>query len=134
MVLVIVETEVRPTEDIEKVKKALSTIIVFNDNIEVEELSGGYRILRVKCSDLKCLKPLRDTIRIQQVEPAVKSYLYKYMEEDKVSIMLHKQAAYVGKISLIDNSKESPLGPIRIDIEGSEEEVYNAVQYLTREE
>ena len=41
--------EVRPTEDIEKVEKALLKVVK-PEEIEVEEVTRGFRVLRAKCS------------------------------------------------------------------------------------
>lgn len=130
MVEIIIESEVRPTEDVEKVKKALSTIALSTD-IMISEVSPGYKILRMTCRELKCLEPLRNTIKLQQIEPAVRSYIQKNRVQDTIYILVHKQAAYAGWISLIDSDRESPLGPIRIEIRGSPVELDHVVRYLT---
>lgn len=133
MVEIVVEAEVRPTEDVEKVKKALSTVVDVS-NFVVEEITAGFRVVRIKCSRVECMEPFRNAIKIQQIEPAVRAYLYKYKNNGTLTIMLHKQVAYVGKISLIDNTRESPLGPIRIEVSGTEEEIEELIEYLTSEE
>ena len=130
MVEVVVEVEVRPSEDIEKVKKALSTVVDMSD-FTVEELVKGFRVLRVKCGRVECLEPLRNAIRIQQIEPATRSYLSRRREKGLLTILLHKQAAFAGKVSLLDSDRESPLGPIRITIYGTDEEIEEIVDYLT---
>lgn len=130
MVEIVAEVEVRPSEDIEKVKKALSTAIGL-DNFTVEGLTKGFSIIRVECNKIECLEPLRNTIRAQQIEPAVRSYLYKRKENDVLTILLHKQAAFAGKISLIDSDRESPLGPVRIEIRGTKDEIEEVINYLS---
>lgn len=130
MVEITAEVEVRPSEDIEKVKKALSTAIELG-NFVVEELTRGFSVIRVSCSKIECLEPFRNAIRVQQIEPAVRSYLYKRKENGILTILLHKQAAFAGKISLIDSDRESPLGPIRIEIRGTKEEIEGIIDYLT---
>ncbi|MEM3346525.1 MAG: RNA-binding domain-containing protein [Desulfurococcaceae archaeon] len=130
MVLVTVEAEVRPTEDPEKVKKAVLAV-VNPESIEVEELGEGYRVLRARSTRLESLEPLRNMARAQEAEPALRSYLVKYRYGNTITILLHKQAAYAGKMSLVDSDKESPLGPIRLTIEGTNEELNNAIEYLT---
>lgn len=127
------EAEVRPTEDLEKVRKAVLSVIK-PDEITVEELGMGFRIIRATSSRIESLEPLKNMAKVQQVEPALRSYLLKHRYGNTISILLHKQAAYVGKLSLIDSNRESPLGPIRVEIEGSEEELARVVEYLTKEE
>ncbi|MEM4717684.1 MAG: RNA-binding domain-containing protein [Desulfurococcaceae archaeon] len=132
MVEIIVEAEIRPTEELEKVKKALSTIVNVED-YEIIEYTKGYRVIRVKRGSISSLEPFRNAVRIQQIGPTVKSYLYKYFENDTLTILLHKQAAYSGKISLIDSERESPLGPVKVEIRGSKSEIETAINYLTSE-
>jgi len=129
MVRITVEAEARPTENVEKVKQAVRNIFV--GDIIVQEQGNGYRLVKGISLTIDALKPLRDLARMQQVEPALKSYLYKYLENNTITLLLHKQAAYAGKLSLIDSEKESPLGPIRIIIEGDEGELSNLIEYLT---
>ncbi|MEM1832474.1 MAG: RNA-binding domain-containing protein [Desulfurococcaceae archaeon] len=132
MVEIIVETEVRPTEDIEKVKKALQTIVTLED-LKVAEITTGFKTISVKCESIKCMEPLRNAIRIQQIEPAVRAYLYKRIENSTLVILIHKQAAFAGKVSLIDSDRESPLGPIRITITGTSNEIEEVIKFLTEE-
>ncbi|MGC8983162.1 MAG: RNA-binding domain-containing protein [Desulfurococcaceae archaeon] len=133
MVNIVVEAEVRPTEDLEKVKKAILSVIK-PESVEVEELGSGYRVVRARGSSIESLEPLRNMARAQQVEPAFRSYLYKYRRGGALTILLHKQAAFVGKLSLVDSDKESPLGPVRVEIEGTEEEIEKLIDYLAPEE
>lgn len=132
MVEIVAEVEVRPTEDLDKVKKALSTAISVTDFV-VEEIAAGYRVVRAKCTSVECLEPLRNAIKAQQIGPAVRSYLHKHWRGGALTILMHKQAAYAGKVSLVDSERESPLGPIRIEVLGTEEEVNGVVEYLTGE-
>ncbi|MEM4869440.1 MAG: RNA-binding domain-containing protein, partial [Desulfurococcaceae archaeon] len=95
MVLVTVEAEIRPTEDPEKVKKAVLAV-VNPESIEVEELGEGYRVLRARSTRIESLEPLRNMARAQEAEPALRSYLVKYRYGNTITILLHKQAAYAG--------------------------------------
>jgi predicted RNA binding protein with dsRBD fold (UPF0201 family) len=131
VIRVVVEAEVRPTESEDKVKRAVLAIIR-PSKINTEELYGGFKLIRAECSSLECLEPLRNVVRKQQVEPALKTYLLKYKQATRLVLLLHKQAAYVEKLSLIDSERESPLGPIKLEIEcSSEEELNEVVKYLT---
>lgn len=129
MVEVIGEVTVRPTEDENKVRAALRNVI--DGPIYVEELGNQYKVLRARCSDIECLSPLRAIILKQQINPAAKAYLRKKMRGGVILILLHKQAAYMGRISLVDSDAESPLGSIKIYIEGADSELENAIEYLT---
>ncbi|MET1160170.1 MAG: RNA-binding domain-containing protein [Thermoprotei archaeon] len=106
---------VKPTEDVEKVKEAVRN--VFDGEILVfEEGNGYYRIEGIAYSR-KALEKLYELIRIEQIIPATRNYLLRNTRGNTITIMLHKQAAYMGKISLVDSDRESPLGAIRIIIE-----------------
>ncbi|MEM0099678.1 MAG: RNA-binding domain-containing protein, partial [Desulfurococcaceae archaeon] len=74
-----------------------------------------------------------NAIRIQQIEQAVRAYLYKRIENSTLVILIHKQAAFAGKVSLIDSDRESPLGPIRITITGTSNEIEEVIKFLTEE-
>jgi len=127
---VIVEVEVRPTENEEKVKRAVLSIIR-PTNLRIEELYEGFKLIRAECTSVECLEPLREIARRQQAEPALRSYLNKYRHGNKITLLLHKQAAYVEKLSLIDSERESPLGPIKLEIEcTSGEELKELIDYL----
>ncbi|WP_042667283.1 RNA-binding domain-containing protein [Desulfurococcus amylolyticus] len=129
MVRIIVEAEVRPTEDAEKVKKAVKNI--FAGDIIIQELGNKYRVVKGVSPTIESLKPLKNLAKTQQVEPALKNYLIKYRTTTSITLLLHKQAAYAGKLSLIDSEKESPLGPVKIIIEGDENELEEVVKYFS---
>lgn len=131
VVRITVEAEVRPTESLEKVKKAVFSIIK-PSNLVIEDIHGEFKLIRAECSSVECLEPLRNIVRKQQVEPALKSYLLKYREGNRLLLLLHKQVAFVEKLSLIDSERESPLGPIKLEIVcSSNEELEEVLEYLT---
>lgn len=129
MVKIIVEAEVRPTEDVEKVKKAVKNI--FAGDIIVQDLGNEYRMVKGVSLTIESLKPLKNLAKTQQVEPALKNYLIKYRTTTSITLLLHKQAAYAGKLSLIDSEKESPLGPVKIIIEGDANELEEVLKYFS---
>lgn len=132
MVEIVVEAEVRPTEDVEKVKKAVFAVIT-PDEVEVLDVGGFLKVIRAKSSRVESLEPLKKMARVQEAEPALRSYLIKYKFGNNITILLHKQAAFAGKMSLVDSDKESPLGPLRLSITGSEDELNRVVEFLVGE-
>lgn len=124
-----VEAEARPTEDLARVRAALENVV--EGEVAVERLGEEHYLLVVETADPSSLSPLREIIMRQQVEPAVEAYLRRRIRGREIEILLHKQAAYAGKISLIDSDQESPLGPIRITAQGTEEELEQLIKYLT---
>jgi len=112
---IIVETIVKPTEDLEKVKKAVLNI--FDGEISIIEEKDNYRIIRGESSSRNSLEKLQNLIRMNQIIPASRTYMLKNIYGNTLTILLHKQAAYMNKLSFIDSDKESPLGAIKIIIE-----------------
>lgn len=129
---IIVEAHVKPTESVDKVKRALANL-VFLENIEIEEIFSGFKLVRIKCQVMDCLEPFRRKIKAQQIGPAVRNYSYKHISNGELTLLLHKQAAFADKISLIDSEKESPLGPIKIEARGTPEELEKLIDYLISE-
>ncbi len=115
MIRVKVTTTVKPTEDLDKVKKAV--LNVFNGEIMVIEEGNGYYRIEGFSTSRDSLDKLYNLIRIEQIIPAARNYLLRNTRGRYITILLHKQAAYVNKISFIDSEHESPLGAIRIEIE-----------------
>ncbi len=111
---VIVEVEVKPTEDIEKVKKAL--LNVFDpQNMKIEDRMGRKFIVATS-SKSHSLKKLHTLLRREQILDAARKMMKRWSTQDKVIFFLNKQAAYVGHLSFCLPERESPLGPIRFEI------------------
>ena len=115
MIRVRVVATVKPTEDVEKVKKAVEN--VFSGEITVIEEGNGYYRVEGYSGSRDSLDKLYNLIRIEQILPAARNYLLKNMRDRYITIYLHKQAAFMNKLSFIDSDRESPLGAIRIEIE-----------------
>ncbi len=110
-----VETIVKPTEDLEKVKKAI--LNVFKGEIRVIDKGNGYYKIEGFSTDKSSLEKIYNLIRIHQIISAARNYFFKGLRGNTISFMLHKQAAFMNKISFIDSEKESPLGAIKFIIE-----------------
>jgi len=117
LIRIYVEAPLYPTENPEKVRKAIKT---FYKGQLVEREGPGYKIIYGESTELSSIKPLYEAIRASQIISAVRSYLYRRKRGNRVELLFHKQAAYMGKISLIDNERESPLGAVRIVIEADD--------------
>ncbi len=113
-----VETEVRPTEDIEKVKKAVSNVFV--GELRIIEKGNGYYIVEGESYSARSLLRIHELIRIQRIMDAARKKLQSGTMGSSIVFKLHKQAALAGKLSFIDNDNESPLGPITFYIETSD--------------
>jgi predicted RNA binding protein with dsRBD fold (UPF0201 family) len=112
-----IKSPVYPTEDIEKVRRAIETLLgrIPLEVIEYED-----------CAELVCssitqdnLLSIRRLIHEKRILDAVRIRLLKNYNdlESTTGLYLDKQAASIGKIRLIDNDAElPPLGSIEIQI------------------
>ncbi|ALV62527.1 DUF54 conserved in archaea [Thermococcus sp. 2319x1] len=106
-----VEAYVYPTEDIEKVKRAMLNLV---SPLEFEAFDKGDYILLVgKTRDKKALQRLYELFRGQQILDTARAMLEEGYFGEEIIIKVHKQVAYVGKVNF---NEESPLGPITIII------------------
>ncbi|MGD1060509.1 MAG: RNA-binding domain-containing protein [Methanomassiliicoccales archaeon] len=95
-----------PTEDPEKVRRAL--LNVFPDAL-VEQYEGG---LMARSGSLSRFKEL---IRNQRILDSTRSVLLRASTGSETRFQLNKQVAYVGKISFAEGPM--PLGSIEVSIE-----------------
>lgn len=116
MARVRVEAEIRPTEDPEKVKKAVLAVIR-PDSLRVEDLGSGYRLLVAEAYSLQSLVRLHERLRAERILDAARSYMLRGIEDGVLTFKLNKQAAAVGRISLVDLDAEAPMGPIVVTVE-----------------
>ncbi|RLG82290.1 MAG: hypothetical protein DRO40_08085 [Thermoprotei archaeon] len=113
-----VEAEVRPTEDPEKVKKAV--LNVFKGAVNIVENQRGFLVVFGESYTAESLRKVYELIRIQRIMDAARKSLRKGLTKDTLVFKLHKQAAYAGKLSFIDSDIESPLGPIVFYVESAD--------------
>jgi len=109
-----VEVKVNPTEDLEKVKKAVENIF---GNIEFKvtpEKRGSLLVAEAKGID--GLTKLRDLLRRERIRDAARGVFFEGLSKKSVVFYLNKQVAYVGHISFSAPVGESPLGPIKVQI------------------
>ncbi|NPB00157.1 MAG: hypothetical protein GXO10_02170 [Crenarchaeota archaeon] len=108
--------EIRPSEDVEKVKKAVLNIV--SPTIINFEKIGDRTYLVASAASCRALYKLRELIRRQEIEDSARLVLTRgIVSENKIVIHVNKQAAYAGHLSFVTEEKESPLGPITIIIE-----------------
>ncbi|MEM4625116.1 MAG: RNA-binding domain-containing protein, partial [Thermosphaera sp.] len=120
-----VEAEVRATEEVEKVKKAVENVYR-GDLVVVSD--GENTFVKSVSVDMMSLEPLRKLIRVQQIGPAARSYLLRRIDDNQLTILLHKQAAFASRVSFVDDPRESPMGPIKIVVTG--DDLDEVVKYL----
>lgn len=117
MFVVRAEAEVRPTEDVEKVLKAVSNLLAFRENeTRLEDLGSGFMMLVGESRRVSVLLPLYSLARRDRVLDTLRKYMLSNLSGNAVTLKFHKQTAYAGHISLLTYDDESPLGPITVTI------------------
>jgi len=111
---VYIEAEVNPTEDVEKVRRAVENVFG-NVEFEVKPQKQG-SILVGKTKGLDGLTKLQNLLRREKIRAAARAVLFKGLREKSVTFCLNKQAAFVGHVSFSESGAESPLGPIKVEI------------------
>jgi len=128
MIRIQVEVPVYPTEDPEKVRRALSNIIFgmsFSERVE-----GGVKYLTGVSEESNTLSQIKRRLKDQSTSAFARETLSKSIkEESKVRFYLNKQAAFMGILHFCDAKNESPLGPITVEIES--DNIKSAINYIT---
>jgi len=111
---ILIEAEVNPTEDIEKVKLAIENVFG-TVKYEVKKLHRG-NLLTAKAKGTAGLTKFYNLLRRERIRDAARTVLFEGANENSVTFYLNKQVAYAGHISFCKPSAESPLGPIKVQI------------------
>jgi uncharacterized protein len=114
-VIVHIDADVNPTEDEEKVKEAISNIVGNATFTLVPAFRGS--ILKAEAEGQESLTNFRSLLHNDRIRDAARKLLYRAIHGDKISFYLNKQVAYSGHVSFSEESAESPLGPLRVEIE-----------------
>ena len=111
---VFIQTEIKPTENHEKVEAGISNIF---GNVKFK-IDTGYNseILKVEMKGKESLFRFRDLLRLDQIRSAAKKVLFRGITEKNIVFFLNKQVAFANHISFSEEESESPLGPIRVQI------------------
>ncbi len=112
----IIRCIIHPTEDFERVEEAIGNILgsVSFSTTEFDEFIEIY----YPEATIANLTILRQFIHEKRILDAVRVRLRRNYDELKTYLHFDKQAAYNGKIRLIDNTQEDPpLGTIEIIFE-----------------
>ncbi|MEM0083181.1 MAG: RNA-binding domain-containing protein [Candidatus Nezhaarchaeales archaeon] len=113
---IIVEAEIRPTEDEEKVKKAVLSFFT-PSSIRVED-KGHCKALIAEANEAEALRKLHSKLREQRILDAARSMMMRWSSKDRVVFYLHKQAAFMDYVTYCLPEGESPLGPIKVEVVG----------------
>ncbi len=114
MFMLTVTCEIRPTEDKDKVVKAVTNL--FNlSKIEVIE-DYPYDKLVGESDKIESLLKLHRLLRQERILDAFRNVLLNNKAGNATEFKLNKQSAYVGRATLVTLDSESPLGPIVVRI------------------
>jgi predicted RNA binding protein with dsRBD fold (UPF0201 family) len=116
------ETCVNPTEDQDKVIKALSNVFDY-DKLEIEK---NYVIISGGCSTLAHLK---EFLEKKKIRDTARKIFFKGTTNNKIRFKLSKQAAYAGRINLVEENL-SLLGEIEVEIKTEDPE--KAIEWLCK--
>ena len=114
-VTVFVETEINPTENEENVKVAVTNFLD-NAAIAIKPAVKGNTLTAVAKGQDSLIK-LRNMLRNDRIRDASRRLLFKSIRGTMISFCLNKQVVFSGHISFSEQTAESPLGPIRVNIE-----------------
>jgi len=109
------EAFIYPTEDPEKVEKAIKTVFPAC-SMTLENPSDEVRILRARENGREALIPLQSLLRQDRIRDAARSVLMSGISNNMITFHLNKQVAFVGHISFSMPNAECPLGPITVRI------------------
>ena len=125
---VVVEVEVNPTEDLEKVKKAITNLF---PAATIDVRSGGRKSLLVATTEgTKGLTEFYISLRQERILAAARRVFRRGTQGNYITFYLNKQVAYAQRISFCDPFGESPLGPIQVKVRCDDSK--EVIDWLTR--
>ncbi len=114
-VRIAIEAMVNPTEDEEKVVRALHNIF---PEVSVQRIPTDNRRVRLRLNGngLSILTTLRNLIKQDRIRTAARAIILRRTEDTRIQFCLNKQAAFAGHASFCEPMGESPQGPITVEI------------------
>lgn len=104
---IFLSAKINPSEDVEKIREALTNIIPLSYSIE-RGLLRGYS------EDRKALLNIFEKIRSKQSIRAVRRLLLRGIDDNSSTVLLNREAAYVGSVAFCETAIETPLGPLML--------------------
>lgn len=121
---IIATAKVNPSEDVKKIVHAVKNVInnpdikIDDDNvIATSEGKQGLMFIREQCMR-------------REVLGVLKRILLENLVDDHTWFYVNKQAAYAGIIAICEDERESPLGPIKVEIKAKD--IDGLIEWLTR--
>ncbi len=107
-------TKKYPTESFRKIATALNAIV---EGEVLEEKVGEETYLYIEKTSYSSLGKLYELLRQQRILDVARKTLRNGIVGQATIFYVNKQVAFVGKINFCDEIGESPLGPIRVELE-----------------
>jgi len=114
-VLARVETPLNPTEDPEKVLRAIRNLLP-NCTPTIVRTDERHAKFEGSIAHMEDLDNLKSLLRQEAIRDAARKLLFKSVSGSSIVVHLNKQAAFAGKASFCERYDESPLGPITLTI------------------
>jgi len=125
-----IRAELNPTEDPAKVEKAIRNIVPSAQTRLIEET--GFKYVVGEAEGLEALEHMKAMLKARRIRDAARVVMLKWMEPSRAVIFLNKQVAFARNISFSEPYGESPLGPIRLEIEADDPK--SIINWLTSKE
>lgn len=106
-------SSLNPSEDPEKVKKAISNIFPYS-TINSDSFS-----ITAQSKELRSFEKIYEVIHTKKSQNTYRRYLERNLDNDTTWFYLNKQAAFVEQIAICEEADESPLGPIKVILTSS---------------
>lgn len=113
-IMTIIEAEVNPTENLEKVKLAIENVFGAVE-FEVHTRKRGSTLI-ARATGTNGLMKLSNLLQRERIRNAARSVLFGGLDDKSIVFYLNKQVAYAGHVSFSEPTGESPLGPIKVEI------------------
>lgn len=113
-----VEADINPTENEDKVKRAVENMFSNLELVAKPQRQGSLLVGMGKGMD--SLTKLYNLLRRERIRDAARSKLYDGLSGKSIVFYLNKQVAYVGHVSFSNPLGESPLGPIKVEIKSDD--------------
>jgi len=110
-----VETPLNPTEDPEKVSRAVTNLFP-KANLATARVDDRRSKMQATMTGLDALDNLRAILRQEAIRDAARRILLSGITGSMIVVHLNKQAAFAGRASFCERYDESPLGPITLTI------------------
>ena len=126
-----VEAVINPTEDPEKVERAVRNVVGEVMALQTVK-SGEFQMLVGEGEGLECLRRLKHLLKVRMIRDAAREAMMRSISGNTLTVHLNRHAAYAGKASFTEPHGECPLGPITITVECEKPE--EVVEWLTEKE